>query len=51
MARPSVTAPIASATSLTQLEELMDAARLDLDEAAIERLNEASEPEAAAATV
>lgn len=51
MARPSVTAPIASATSVDQLEELMDAARLDLDEAAIERLNEASEPEAAAARV
>lgn len=48
MARPSVTAPIASATSVDQLEELMDAARLELDEAAIERLNEASALEAGA---
>lgn len=46
MARPSVTAPIASATSVDQLEELMDAARLELDETAIERLNEASALEA-----
>lgn len=42
MARPSVTAPIASATSVDQLEELTGAARLALDEAALDRLSEAS---------
>lgn len=42
MARPSVTAPIASATSVEQLEELAGAAGLELDEAALERLDEAS---------
>lgn len=39
MARPSVTAPIASATSVEQLAELMVAARLTLDAASIENLN------------
>jgi aryl-alcohol dehydrogenase-like predicted oxidoreductase len=43
MARPAVTAPIASATSVAQLEELMAAARLTLDRAAIEALDAASE--------
>jgi len=43
MARPSITAPIASATSLGQLEELIAAARLQLDSEAIHRLNQASE--------
>lgn len=42
MARPAVAAPIASATSLTQLEELMGAARLSLDPAHIARLDAAS---------
>ena len=42
MARPSVTAPIASATSVGQLEELLAATRLQLDAAAIERLDRAS---------
>jgi aryl-alcohol dehydrogenase-like predicted oxidoreductase len=42
IARPSVTAPIASATSLEQLDALVDAARLELDEQAITLLNEAS---------
>jgi aryl-alcohol dehydrogenase-like predicted oxidoreductase len=41
MARPSVTAPIASATSTSQLEELAGAARLALDAASIERLDRA----------
>ena len=41
-ARPSVTAPIASATSLTQLADLVAAARLALDADAIRTLNEAS---------
>jgi aryl-alcohol dehydrogenase-like predicted oxidoreductase len=42
MARPSITAPIASATSLEQLEELIAATRLTLDAEAIERLDQAS---------
>jgi aryl-alcohol dehydrogenase-like predicted oxidoreductase len=42
MARPAVAAPIASATSLVQLEELMGAARLSLDPAHIARLDAAS---------
>jgi aryl-alcohol dehydrogenase-like predicted oxidoreductase len=48
MARPSVTAPIASATSLNQLEDLMDATNLKLDAASIETLNQASETKIAA---
>ena len=42
LARPSITAPIASATSLSQLEELIAATRLQLSAAAIEQLNRAS---------
>jgi aryl-alcohol dehydrogenase-like predicted oxidoreductase len=42
MARPGVTSPIASATSLGQLSELTSALRVKLDEAAIERLDQAS---------
>lgn len=42
MARPSVTAPIASATSIEQLEELIAATRLTLDAAAIGQLDAAS---------
>ena len=42
IARPSVTAPIASATSLQQLEPLLQAAQLTLDTAAIDQLNKAS---------
>jgi len=42
MARPSVTAPIASATTIAQLDELIEAAKLALDQASIERLNLAS---------
>jgi aryl-alcohol dehydrogenase-like predicted oxidoreductase len=42
IARPSITAPIVSATSLVQLDEIIGAARLKLDADAIERLNEAS---------
>jgi aryl-alcohol dehydrogenase-like predicted oxidoreductase len=42
MARPSITAPIASATSLEQLEELIAATRLTLDADAIRQLDEAS---------
>jgi aryl-alcohol dehydrogenase-like predicted oxidoreductase len=42
IARPSITAPIASATSLEQLRDLVDATNLKLDRAAIELLNQAS---------
>ena len=42
MARPSITAPIASATSLRQLEELIAATRLKLDAEAIGLLDTAS---------
>jgi aryl-alcohol dehydrogenase-like predicted oxidoreductase len=42
MARPSITAPIASATSLEQLNELVEAARLKLDAKEVAILNEAS---------
>jgi aryl-alcohol dehydrogenase-like predicted oxidoreductase len=45
MARPSVTAPIASATKLEQLTDLVEATRLSLSPAAIEKLNRASEGE------
>jgi aryl-alcohol dehydrogenase-like predicted oxidoreductase len=41
MARPSITAPIASATSLQQLNDLIGATELQLDQASIERLNQA----------
>jgi aryl-alcohol dehydrogenase-like predicted oxidoreductase len=43
IARPSITAPIASATSLTQLEDLVKAAALQLDAEAIAALDQASE--------
>ena len=42
MARPAVTAPIASATTLAQLRELMAAADLVLDAPSLERLDRAS---------
>jgi len=42
IARPSVTAPIASATNLEQLNELIEATKLELDPASIEQLNQAS---------
>lgn len=48
-ARPSITAPIASATSLEQLNELVGAMELALDQASIERLNRASAAAEAAA--
>ena len=40
--RPGVTAPIASATSLEQLNDLFESTRLELDEASIKELDEAS---------
>jgi aryl-alcohol dehydrogenase-like predicted oxidoreductase len=42
IARPSITAPIASATSVDQLRELVAATRLQLDAGDIEQLNSAS---------
>lgn len=48
MARPSITAPIASATSVQQLNDLARATQLELDRASIELLNKDSayeEPE------
>lgn len=44
MARPSITAPIASATNLDQLRELMQAAELALDGDAIAQIDRASKP-------
>jgi aryl-alcohol dehydrogenase-like predicted oxidoreductase len=43
IARPSITAPIASATSLDQLTDLFEATKLQLAPEAIEALNQASE--------
>lgn len=45
IARPSITAPIASATSVAQLHELLDAATLQLDSDAIGQLDAASATE------
>jgi aryl-alcohol dehydrogenase-like predicted oxidoreductase len=42
IARPSITAPIASATTADQVEQLVAATKLNLDEAAIEQLDSAS---------
>ena len=42
MTRPSITAPIASATSVEQLNELAGATRLELDRESMEKLNKAS---------
>jgi len=42
IARPSVTAPIASATNLEQLDDLMKSAEITLDAAAIQQIDAAS---------
>jgi len=42
LARPSITAPIVSATSTEQLEDIMAATELEFDEAAVGLLNQAS---------
>jgi aryl-alcohol dehydrogenase-like predicted oxidoreductase len=42
IARPSVTAPIASATTLEQVAELVEAAEIDLDAESIQKLDAAS---------
>jgi aryl-alcohol dehydrogenase-like predicted oxidoreductase len=44
IARPSVTAPIASATNLGQLAELVEAAEIDLDAESIQKIDAASKP-------
>ena len=43
IARPGITAPIASATSLDQLNELMKSTALELDPSAVKLLNRATE--------
>jgi aryl-alcohol dehydrogenase-like predicted oxidoreductase len=50
IARPSITAPIASATSLDQLNDLVEATRFELDQSAIDLLNQASAEERSRAT-
>jgi aryl-alcohol dehydrogenase-like predicted oxidoreductase len=50
LARPSITAPIASATSVAQLHDLIDATNLTLDAKSIELLNQASAWSAATAS-
>ena len=45
MARPGITAPIASATNLKQLDDLIHAASLELDQPSIDLLTEASSPD------
>jgi aryl-alcohol dehydrogenase-like predicted oxidoreductase len=42
LARPSITAPIASATNVEQLQDLLDATRLELDPSAVRTLTDAS---------
>jgi aryl-alcohol dehydrogenase-like predicted oxidoreductase len=42
IARPSISAPIASATCVDQLRELAAATQLKLDRTAVEQLNTAS---------
>jgi len=50
LAQPSVTAPIASATNLNQLNELLGAVNIRLDPESLEKLNQASAYAASAAT-
>ncbi len=50
IARPSITAPIASATNLEQLNDLIEATRLELDQESIELLNQASAEKSQAST-
>ncbi|WP_329956019.1 aldo/keto reductase [Collimonas silvisoli] len=44
IARPSIAAPIANATTLAQLDDLIAATRLKLEPAAIAQLDRASDP-------
>jgi aryl-alcohol dehydrogenase-like predicted oxidoreductase len=46
IARPSVTAPIVSATNLEQLSELVEAAEIELDPESIAKIDAASKPKA-----
>ena len=48
MVQPGITAPIASATSDRHLTDLIEATRLKLDHASIEKLNAVSTPTAGA---
>lgn len=48
LAQPGITAPIASATNAKQLNDLVEAANLELDSDAIARLNQVSTPKTAA---
>ena len=50
MVQPGVTAPIASATSEKHLTDLIEATKLKLDHASLEKLNTVSTPAAAAKT-
>jgi aryl-alcohol dehydrogenase-like predicted oxidoreductase len=50
MAQPGVTAPIASATSEKHLADLIEAAKLKLDHASLEKLNAVSAPATASKT-
>jgi aryl-alcohol dehydrogenase-like predicted oxidoreductase len=42
LSKPAITAPIASATSVKQLDELLGSARVKLDSAAVQKLDQAS---------
>jgi len=48
LTRPTITAPIASATNVTQLRELLDATELKLDRDSVELLDQASASQASA---
>jgi len=50
LAQPSVTAPIANATNLDQLHELLSAAGVKLDPRSLQKLNQASAYAAGAAS-
>ncbi len=47
MAQPGIAAPLASATSIEQAQEMLEALTLSLTPAQMERLNDASVPEPA----
>lgn len=42
LAKPTITAPIASATSVKQLDELLGVTRVKLDAATVQKLDQAS---------
>jgi aryl-alcohol dehydrogenase-like predicted oxidoreductase len=48
MAQPTITAPIASATSLEQLEDMIRAMNLTLPQDALDKLDASSRPRIAA---